>query len=154
LIQLDSFDVDYLVKNFTIAQLVKEINHESQRAYEERWDDYIKSCQLAIDILKSYVPEEVHHSTNKSVFESIESIKARYDIVSYIGQFIKLKKSGNKFNGVCPFHSEKKGSFFVYADQQRWHCFGACNTGGDIITFVQKYERLDTKEAIQRLANG
>lgn len=151
----DAGDVDYLVKNFSVAQLVKEINHESNKGFDVTDWDYIKACQLAIDILKSYeiiTPKPIEGS--RQTFESIESIKARYDIVDYIGQYVVLKKSGNKFVGVCPFHSEKKGSFFVFPEEQRWHCFGACNTGGDILTFIQKYEQLDIKDAIKRLSNG
>lgn len=150
----DASDVDYFVKNLSVSQLVKEINHENDRGIDEIDHDYVKACQLAIDILKTYeIVVQKTCNNQRQPFETIESIKARVDIVAFIGQYVTLKKSGNKFNGVCPFHSEKKGSFFVYPKDQSWHCFGACNTGGDILTFIQKYEHLDIKDAIKRLAN-
>jgi hypothetical protein len=143
-------DVEYMVKFLTIPELVKSIN--SSKNYVG-WDDFIKDCGLAIDILKSYEPLKIKSNDGRQVFESIESIKARYDIVDYIGQYVVLKKSGNKFVGVCPFHSEKRGSFFVYPKNQTWHCFGACNIGGDIITFIQKYDHLEIKDVLKRLSN-
>jgi hypothetical protein len=150
----DATDINYMVKNLSIPQLNKEINNAKNRNFEDIDYDYIWACQLAIDILKSYqVDVHSHVIGDKKVFESIESLKRRHDIVDFIGQYVVLRKSGNKFVGVCPFHSEKKGSFFVYAENQTWHCFGACNTGGDIITFIQKYENLEIKDAIKRLAS-
>jgi DNA primase len=85
--------------------------------------------------------------------ESIQSIKSRYNLVSYIGQSVKLRKSGNRFTGLCPFHSEKKqGSFTVYPDDH-FHCFG-CGVTGDIINFVSLYEKITIKDAIIKLADA
>ena len=83
----------------------------------------------------------------------IEEIKQKLDIVEIAGQYTNLSKSGKNFKGVCPFHQEKHGSFFVFADQQRWHCFGACSTGGDIFSLVMKKEGLDFTEALKMLAS-
>ncbi len=82
----------------------------------------------------------------------VEEIKQKLDIVDIIGQYTKLTKSGKAMRGLCPFHSEKHGSFFVYPDQQSWHCFGACGTGGDIFSFVMKRENCDFTEAKKMLA--
>ena len=68
----------------------------------------------------------------------IAEVKQKTDIVEVIGQYTPLTKSGKTFRGLCPFHSEKHGSFFVYPDQQTWHCFGACSTGGDVFSFIMK----------------
>jgi DNA primase len=62
----------------------------------------------------------------------IDDVKLKTDIVQVIGQHTKLTKAGRMFRGLCPFHSEKDPSFYVYPEQQTWHCFGACGTGGDV----------------------
>ncbi|MAF85053.1 MAG: DNA primase [Dehalococcoidales bacterium] len=82
----------------------------------------------------------------------IDEVKQRVDIVEVIGQYASLKKAGRTFRGLCPFHSEKHPSFFVYPEQQSWHCFGTCNTGGDAFSFIMKKESIDFGEALRLLA--
>jgi DNA primase len=83
---------------------------------------------------------------------AIDEVKQKIDIAEVIGQYATLKKSGRNLTALCPFHSEKHPSFFVYPEQQSWHCFGACNTGGDVFAFVMKKESLDFGEALRLLA--
>lgn len=82
----------------------------------------------------------------------IDEVKQKLDIVEVIGQYVTLKKAGRNLTTLCPFHSEKHPSFFVYPEQQSWHCFGACNTGGDVFAFIMKKERLDFGETLRMLA--
>ena len=63
---------------------------------------------------------------------------------------VRLRGRGRVRQGVCPFHEEVEGSFTVYADSQRWYCFG-CGEGGDVLDFVRRTERLSLPEAIRRL---
>ena len=81
----------------------------------------------------------------------IDEVKQKTDIASVVGQYVALKKAGRNLVGLCPFHSERNPSFFIYPEQQSWHCFG-CNTGGDVFSFIMKKEGLDFGEALHLLA--
>src|SRR5712692_5972210 len=83
----------------------------------------------------------------------IEQIKSKIDIVDFVGEGVKLRRSGRSYAGFCPFHTNTKTpSFYVFPETQSWHCFGACGTGGDIFTFVMKRENVDFGEALRILA--
>ncbi len=88
----------------------------------------------------------------EKIMSTVDEIKERLDIVEIVSAYVPLKKTGRNFKGLCPFHSEKTPSFVVFPDSQNWHCFGACGTGGDIFTFIQKRENVDFSEALRILA--
>ncbi len=82
----------------------------------------------------------------------VDDIKAKLDVVDLISGYLSLQKSGASFKGLCPFHSEKTPSFFVFPNRQSWRCFGACATGGDVFSFYMQRENVDFRQALQDLA--
>ena len=84
--------------------------------------------------------------------EIIEEVRSRNDIVDVVGNYVKLQKKGNTYFGLCPFHNEKTGSFSVSPQKQMFYCFG-CGAGGNVLTFVMKYENFTFGEAMQTLAD-
>ncbi len=81
----------------------------------------------------------------------VDNVKDRLDLAEYIGRHVQLQKSGRNLKGLCPFHTEKTPSFFVFPDNQRWHCFG-CGKGGDVFNFAMEFEHLDFRTALEELA--
>jgi len=81
----------------------------------------------------------------------LEDIKTRLDIVDVISDYIELRRAGQNYKGLCPFHSEKTPSFVVSPDKQLFHCFG-CGVGGNIINFVMRYDNLSFSESLKLLA--
>ena len=81
----------------------------------------------------------------------IDQVQAANDIVEIISQFVPLKKAGRNFKGLCPFHPEKTPSFMVHPEKQIFHCFG-CGAGGNVFSFLMRYENLSFPEALRELA--
>ncbi len=84
--------------------------------------------------------------------ELIEEVRSRNDIVDVIGSYVRLKKKGSTYFGLCPFHNEKTGSFSVSPNKQMYYCFG-CGAGGNVFTFLMQYENFTFGEAMQSLAD-
>jgi len=81
----------------------------------------------------------------------IPALKQRYPLAGVVDAAgVRLRGRGRVRQGVCPFHEETEGSFTVYADTQRWYCFG-CGHGGDVLDFIQRVDGVDLPEAIRRL---
>ena len=82
----------------------------------------------------------------------IEEVRSKNDIVDVIGGYVRLQKKGSTYFGLCPFHNEKTGSFSVSPHKQMFYCFG-CGAGGNVFTFLMKYENFTFTEAMQALAD-
>jgi DNA primase len=83
--------------------------------------------------------------------EVYREIREVADIVEVISKYIDLKKSGNNYMALCPFHLEKSPSFYVSPDKNIYHCFG-CGASGDVIKFVSEIEKISLSEAVEKLA--
>lgn len=90
--------------------------------------------------MAGYYPEQV-----------LDEIRNANDIVDVVSEYVKLKRSGRNYTGLCPFHTEKTPSFSVSPDKQICHCFG-CGAGGNVIHFISKIENLDFIESVKLLA--
>jgi len=84
--------------------------------------------------------------------DQIELVRSKTDIVELISSHISLKKAGRNFKAPCPFHSEKTPSFIVSPERQIFKCFG-CQEGGNVFSFLMKYENMDFGEALRFLAD-
>lgn len=80
-----------------------------------------------------------------------ERVKQQADIVRVIGEYVRLKKAGQNFSGLCPFHQEKTPSFSVHAVKQFYHCFG-CGKSGDVFKFIIEMDRCTFPEAVRTVA--
>ena len=83
--------------------------------------------------------------------EKKNEILENSDIVAIIGDYVDLKKSGNSYKGLCPFHNEKTPSFTVDDRKQLFHCFG-CGEGGDVVSFIMHKEGLSYIDSMKYLA--
>jgi DNA primase len=85
---------------------------------------------------------------------NIEEVKSRIDIVDFIGESVKLRRSGKNYSGFCPFHDNTRSpAFAVFPDSGTWRCFGQCNEGGDVFKFVMKKEGWEFGETLRFLAD-
>ena len=80
-----------------------------------------------------------------------DRVKQQADIVRVIGEYVRLKKAGQNFMGLCPFHNEKSPSFAVHPVKQIYHCFG-CGVGGDVFKFLMEFEKLEFLDAVRAVA--
>jgi DNA primase len=81
---------------------------------------------------------------------NIEEIKNKLDIVEVVQRYIKLKRVGRYYSGLCPFHKETKPSFYVSPEMQIFKCFG-CGAGGDVIKFLMQIENLTYSQVLEKI---
>ena len=83
---------------------------------------------------------------------TIQQVVSQIDILDVVGSFVKLKKRGANYLGLCPFHNERTPSFTVSPSKEIFKCFG-CGKSGNTISFVMEHEKLSYVEALRWLAN-
>ncbi|MEO8682729.1 MAG: CHC2 zinc finger domain-containing protein, partial [Vicinamibacterales bacterium] len=81
----------------------------------------------------------------------IDEVRAASDIVAVVSDSVSLRKAGNTYKGLCPFHGEKTPSFTVNKDKGFFHCFG-CGVGGDVFKFMELQDKVGFQEAVRSLA--
>lgn len=150
-------DAVYLSAELTIPKLRREIHHAELRDSVARfyadteyatpddlwpWADFARVCREAIEIIRASQPKATPHKGRVDP----EDIKSRNDILSVVERYIKLRKAGRHFVGICPIHKDSRPSFTVYPENGTWHCYG-CNQGGDVISFIQAVEHTDFRGA-------
>ncbi len=81
----------------------------------------------------------------------ITELRSRADIVSLVSEYVRLRKTGKRYVGLCPFHQEKTASFSVDPDKQLFYCFG-CGQGGNIFSFLMKIENMSFQDSVEELA--
>ena len=96
--------------------------------------------------------EATRDNKRKGPMDFVEQLKSAVDIVSVVGEYVRLRKSSAlRYTGLCPFHSEKTPSFTVHVSKQFYHCFG-CHTSGDVLKFVMEMEHVSFYEALKSLS--
>lgn len=90
--------------------------------------------------MSNYIPDEI-----------VDEVRNSSDIVDVISNYVRLKLKGRNYVGLCPFHTEKTGSFTVNREKQIYHCFG-CGEGGNVFSFIMRKENLSFPEAVKMLA--
>ncbi len=81
-----------------------------------------------------------------------QHLKSQVDIAAVVGEYVRLRRVGNRYTGLCPFHNEKTPSFSIYAEHQFFKCFG-CDAKGDVFNFVMMIEGISFWEALKKLAD-
>jgi len=81
----------------------------------------------------------------------IDDLRLQANIVQVVQEYVPLKRAGNSYKGLCPFHSEKTPSFNVIPEKGFFHCFG-CNVGGDVFKFLELHEKIGFQDALRLLA--
>ena len=83
---------------------------------------------------------------------TLDELLQRVNILDVVSQYVKLRKAGKDYAGLCPFHKEKTPSFTVSVEKQMFYCF-SCREGGNAVNFLMKYENLSFQEAQENLAH-
>jgi len=155
----DTRDIDYLASNLDDSQLKSEAHKAEievavcrqfgEYSDELYWSGYAEACKEALKLRLRNRPKP------KPVPGKIDinDVKSSIDIVEVAERYTKLKEVGKYLNGLCPIHSERHASFFVYPERQDWYCYGCCK-GGDIVDLIMAIEGLDFKQVLTLLSQG
>jgi len=119
-------------------------------------EDYEAAIRPSMDLIYDCLPAGQKPSDRPRTLNTIHrcdigAILAATDIVDLIGDAVELRKAGTDYQACCPFHDEKTASFTVSPSKQFYHCFG-CGAHGDALDWLQEYDRLSFRKALEALA--
>jgi len=142
-----NIDTEVLASRFTLKELRKELHHAEVNCLPDQ-DDWGYWCWYADVIRGAIVIKRANQPvTPVSGHIDLEAVWEHGDIVALAeGYSIRLLKTGKNFKAQCPFHKDKSPSFYLYPEENRFHCYG-CQADGDLISFVMKIENCDFKTA-------
>ena len=84
--------------------------------------------------------------------EEVDAVRQKADIVQVVSKYLKVQRSGNDYRALCPFHDDHSPSMHISPSRQIFKCF-VCGAGGNVFTFVQRYENVSFPEAVQEVAS-
>lgn len=155
---------DGLVKVFRdkIDEFEDEIKRLSQKRFKKHtsdWEYFIKP--IIVDLEKDvrrfnfYIKKITAYNKEKlaNTHINIDEVLEKVDLVHLIKQDIELIKNGKEYRGLCPFHNERRPSFYVNREKGLYYCFG-CGAKGNAITFLKEYLNMTFKEALNYLNNN
>jgi hypothetical protein len=147
----DTTDSKQLAERFSLPELRHEEHAAAMHLIPDQ-DDYGYWCWYA-DVVRGALMFKRANQPKPTAIPghiNIEAVRERADIVSIVeGYGIRLLKSGKNFKALCPFHSDKSPSFYIYPEEKRFHCYG-CQADGDFIDFVMKLDNIGFKEAVTK----
>lgn len=126
------------------SSIYYKIVNECKNSWKSR-----TSCAALLNQAQRWVGETV--SQRRIPTEVIDQVRSSVNILDIVGQYVQLHRSGNNWFGLCPFHTEKTGSFSVNEQKQFFHCF-SCGRGGNVFKFLMEIEDLTFPEAVSRTA--
>ncbi len=141
-----------------IKDVVKSFSNEVEKHISKLVIEHTLITEL-IEVEKQLFKFKYYQSLKdqKSSFYDNKSLDIgtakRFPIEQIVRHYVKLKKSGRKFVGLCPFHEENTPSFYLYPASNSFHCFG-CQKNGDVITFISLIQRLSFPEAVRFLVSN
>ena len=134
---------DYFIK-------YKQTKEDFQKLLSEAKSHQLPLSPQPLPKIKQRHFLKTHYLNNRITKEDIFAAK-EIPIAALYGKFLKL--SNGRAIGRCPFHNETEGSFVIYMQQNKWHCFGACGKGGDAIDYIMQRDGCNFITAVKRLVN-
>ena len=135
---------------FSLGWLERRLRTQIDKAARQVAGEKLK-VRFKISEVPPYIQQP--HKPDPDLDEQLaREIRSNLVISEVIGRHVQLRRFGTIYKGECPFHQGIEPTLIVSYDDKRWHCFGACDTGGDVISFVMRADDLDYTDALHQIA--